>query len=40
MYVLLEKFDKNKKKYLIMAEGFDLFFDSKLDAEGGSQVFS
>ena len=40
MYVLLERFDKNNKKYLIMAGGFDLFFDPELDAEGVNQVFS
>ena len=34
--VLLEKFDTNPKKQLIMARDFNLFFDSKLDARGGN----
>ena len=34
--VLLEKFDINPKKQLIMARDFNLFFDSKLDARGGN----
>ena len=37
MFVLLEKFDTNPKKQLIMAGDFNLFFDWKLDAE---DVFS
>ena len=37
MCVLLEKFDKNKKK-LIMAGDFNLFFDSKLDEQGGNPI--
>ena len=37
MFVLLEKFDTNPKKQLIMAGDFNLFFDSKLDVQ---DVFS
>ena len=36
MFVLLEKFDINLKKQLIMAGDFNLLFDSKLDAQGGN----
>ena len=36
MFVLLETFDTNKKTQLIMAGDFNLFFDSKLDAQGGN----
>ena len=36
MSVLLEKFDKIKKTQLIMTGDFNLFFDSKLDAQGGN----
>ena len=32
IFVLLEKFDTNSKKQLIMAGDFNSFFDSKLDA--------
>ena len=32
IFVLLEKFDTNSKKQLIVAGDFNLFFDSKLDA--------
>ena len=32
IFVLLEKFDTNSKKELIVAGDFNLFFDSKLDA--------
>ena len=35
MFVLLEKFDKNPEKHLIT---FNLFFDSKLDAQGGNPL--
>ena len=38
-FVLLEKFDTNPKKLLlllIMAGDFNSFFDSKLDAQGGN----
>ena len=31
MFVLLEKFDANPKKKLIMVGDFNSFFDSKLD---------
>ena len=34
--VLLEEFDINPKKQLIMAGDFNLFFDSKLDAQGAN----
>ena len=35
MFVLLEKFDINlKKPQLIMTGDFNLFFDTKLDAQG------
>ena len=37
MFVILEKFDTNPKKQLIMAGDFNLFFDSKLDVQ---DVFS
>ena len=33
MFVLLKKFDINKKNEIIMAGDFNLFFDSKLDAQ-------
>ena len=36
MFVLSEKFDINPEKQLIMAGDFNLFFDSKLDAQGGN----
>ena len=36
MFVLLEKFDTNLKKQIIMAGCFDLLFDSKLDPQGGN----
>ena len=37
MFTNLEKFDKNKKKQqIIMAGDFNLFFDSKLNAQGGN----
>ena len=36
MFVLLEKFDTNRKKQLIMAGDFNLLFDSNLDAQGGN----
>ena len=36
MFVLLEKFDTDPKKQLIMAGDFNLFFDAKLDAQGGN----
>ena len=36
MFVLLQEFDTNPKKQLIMAGDFNLFFDSKLDAQGGN----
>ena len=36
MFVLLEKFDTNTKKLLIMAWDFNLFFPSKLDAQDGN----
>ena len=36
MFVLLEKFDTNPKKQVIMAGDFTLFFDSKLDAQDGN----
>ena len=32
IFVLLEKFDTNSKKQLIVAGDFNLFSDSKLDA--------
>ena len=35
-FVLLKKIDTNPKKQLIMVEDFNLFFDSKLDAQGGN----
>ena len=34
MFVLFEKFGTDSKKQLIMAGGFILFFDPKLDAKG------
>ena len=34
MFVLLEKFDINPNKQIIMAGDFNLFFNSKLDAQG------
>ena len=36
MFVLLKKFDINKKKQIIMAGDFNLLFDSKLDEQGGN----
>ena len=36
MFALLEKFDINKKTQITMAGDFNLFFDSKLDAQGGN----
>ena len=36
IFVLLEKFDTNPRKWLIMAGDFNLFFDSKLDAQCGN----
>ena len=36
MFALLEKFDINKKNQITMAGDFNLFFDSKLDAQGGN----
>ena len=36
MFVLLEKFDTNAKKQVIVAGDFTLFFDSKLDAQDGN----
>ena len=36
MFLLSEKFDTNPKKQLIMARDFNLFFDSRLDAQGGN----
>ena len=36
MFVPLEKFDINKKNQPIMAGDFNLFFDSKLDAQDGN----
>ena len=37
MFVLLKKFDTNKKNpQIIMAGDFNLLFDSKLDAQGGN----
>ena len=36
MFVLSEKFDTDPKKQLIMAGDFNLFFDSKLDAQSGN----
>ena len=34
MFLLLEKFDTNPKKQLIMARYFNLFLEPKLDAQG------
>ena len=36
MFALLEKFDINPKKQIIMAGDFNLFFDSELDAQGAN----
>ena len=36
MFVLLQKFDTNPKKQLILPGDFKLFFDLKLDAQGGN----
>ena len=36
MFVLLKKFDINKKKQIIMAGDFNLLFDSKLDEQDGN----
>ena len=36
MFELLEKFDKIQKNQLIMTGDFNLFFDLKLDAQGGN----
>ena len=38
MFELLEKFDKIQKNQLIMTGDFNLFFDSKLDAQGGNPI--
>ena len=38
MFVPLEKFDKIQKNQLIMTGDFNLFFDSKLDAQGGNPI--
>ena len=36
LFELLEEFDTNPKKQLVMAGGFNLFFESKLEAQGGN----
>ena len=38
MCVLLEEFDTNPKNLIIMKGDFNLFFDSKLDVQGGNST--
>ena len=38
LFALLEEFDTNPTKQLVMARNFNLFFDSKLEVQGRNPV--
>ena len=40
MFALLKKFDINPRKQIIIAEDFNLLFDSKLDTQGGNPTMN
>ena len=39
LFELLEGFDANPKKLLVMTGDFNLFFESKLETQGGNPIF-